>query len=103
MKLKLNYRNRRFTPAVRTASIEKQDSILHGLRKAVEAEFADLSSQRGHLVRLSLNEAEALALQTAYPQLVFPALAQEKLSALKVWHQRQTAIWGDEAAVSFAA
>jgi hypothetical protein len=38
------------------------------------------------LVRVALNEAEALAWETEYPQLVFAALAEEKIEALSAWY-----------------
>ena len=41
------------------------------------------------LFRLALNEAEAVAWQTGYPQLVFPALATEKIQAAAGWNARQ--------------
>ncbi|HEV2437151.1 MAG TPA: hypothetical protein VG077_14245 [Verrucomicrobiae bacterium] len=41
------------------------------------------------LFRLALGEAEALAWQTGYPQLVFPALAAEKVQAAVAWNTRQ--------------
>lgn len=36
--------------------------------------------------RVALNEAEALAWETEYPQLVFPVLAQEKIEAISWWY-----------------
>jgi hypothetical protein len=41
------------------------------------------------LVRLALNEAEALAAQTGVPELVLPALAEEKVLNLRRWVARQ--------------
>ncbi len=41
------------------------------------------------LYRQALGEAEALAWQTGYPQLVFPTLAAEKMQAVAAWHRRQ--------------
>lgn len=41
------------------------------------------------LFRLALNEAEALAWQTEYPHLVFPALAVEKIQGAAKWTARQ--------------
>ncbi len=38
------------------------------------------------LFRVALNEAEALAWETEYPQLVFPALAEEKIEAISSWY-----------------
>lgn len=103
MKLNVNYRARRFTPTVRVALAEPRDERLQRLREAVETEFAHLRGARGHLVKLALNEAEALALQTSFPHLVFPTLAQEKVSAVAVWHQRQAALRGSEPMLAFAA
>ena len=41
------------------------------------------------LFRLALGEAEALAWQTDYPELVFPLLATEKVQAAAAWNTRQ--------------
>jgi hypothetical protein len=103
MKLKLNYRSRRFTPTVRVATVAARDERLRALRRDIEAEFAGLRNTRGHLVKLALNEAEALAWQTAYPHLVFPALAREKVCALAFWHRRQAALRPGETALAFSA
>jgi hypothetical protein len=35
---------------------------------------------------VALNEAEALAWETEYPQLVFPTLAEEKIAAISSWY-----------------
>ncbi len=40
------------------------------------------------LFRVALNEAEALAWETEYPQLVFPTLAEEKIEAISAWYNR---------------
>ena len=39
------------------------------------------------LFRVALNEAEALAWETEYPQLVFPSLAEEKIEAISAWYE----------------
>ncbi|KAF0175617.1 MAG: Uncharacterized protein FD161_3271 [Limisphaerales bacterium] len=103
MKLKVNYRAGRFTPTVRVALAEPRDERLQQLRERIEAEFAHLRDARGHLVKLALNEAEALAMQTSFPHLVFPTLAQEKVGAVAVWHQRQAALQRNESTLAFAA
>jgi hypothetical protein len=65
------------------------------LKTAVGAERAKLQvaawTQEGSelpelLVQLALNEAESLAWETEYPQLVFPALAEEKIATLSDWY-----------------
>ena|SRR5258706_11283925 len=60
----------------------KQD-LVNQFRKAFSGEE--------HLLRLALNEAEALAFLTDYPHLVFPALAMEKVQRVAEWtaHQKQ--------------
>jgi hypothetical protein len=50
-----------------------------------------LEAQR-HLLHLALNEAEALAWQTPFPDLLFPVLAEEKATALKHWAARQRVV-----------
>ncbi len=44
------------------------------------------------VLRLALNEAEALVWQTRYPHLVFPMLAVEKVWAVAVWSRRQQVV-----------
>jgi hypothetical protein len=51
----------------------------------------ELKVQR-HALQLAVNEAEALAWQTLYPHLVFPALAVEKVQAVAAWSARQRAL-----------
>jgi hypothetical protein len=60
-------------------------------KDAIFAEWRDLLYTDEKLLRLTLNEAEALAWETDYPQLVFPALAMEKVEAVLAWkaHQQQ--------------
>ena len=61
-------------------------------KRSAMAEFGAEAGEHLRLLRLALNEAEALAWQTGYPQLVFPALAAEKARATVRWHQRQRAV-----------
>jgi len=42
-----------------------------------------------HLLQLALKEAEAIAWQTGVPELVFHALAEEKLQGVQAWCARQ--------------
>jgi hypothetical protein len=46
------------------------------------------------LLRLALNEAEALAFLTDYPHLVFPTLALEKVHDAAAWKNRQQQLAG---------
>jgi hypothetical protein len=65
------------------------------LARISQAKAAILAEARGtlkvqeRLLRLALNEAEALAFQTLYPQLVFPTLAVEKIQGAARWSHRQ--------------
>ena len=63
------------------------------VRALVEREFSMLRQREPHLLRQALNEAEAIAWQTGFPQLVFPSLALEKAGAVATWESRQRTIW----------
>ena len=63
--------------------------ILAQIRKARQAIYAEALQTHDHLLRLALNEAEALAWETKYPHLVFPTLATEKLQAVADWKRHQ--------------
>ncbi len=55
------------------------------------------------LIRLSLNEAEALATQTGLPELVLPSLAEEKVTAFRKWAARQQHLRGVQSGFRLAA
>ena len=60
-----------------------------------EAIFADAFNRLGtqeRLLRLALNEAEAEAWATNYPQLMFPTLASEKVQAVMAWNDQQQSL-----------
>ena len=59
------------------------------VRALVEREFSILLEREPRLLRQALNEAEAIAWQTGFPQLVFPSLALEKARAVATWERRQ--------------
>ena len=63
------------------------------------------TSLPGHeqLLRLAVNEAEALAWETEFPHLVFPTLAMEKAQAVAAWHEHQNALWHGSALPRLAA
>ena len=58
---------------------------------------------REHLVHLAVNEAEALAWQTGFPHLFFPALATEKLQEVATWGARQQSLRRNESSLARAA
>ncbi len=88
--LELN-RVRRF----QSACGECYQRVLRGLA-AVRARIEDEFNWRMHgyeqLLKAAINEAEALAWQTPYPQLVFPLLAEEKAVAAQHWAVHQRAV-----------
>lgn len=51
------------------------------------------------LVHRAVSEAEALALQTPFPTLVLPVLAEERVTAMSLWHSRQQEIFARSAIV----
>lgn len=62
------------------------------VRVALFGEWKALLVTNERVLRLALNEAEALAWQTGLPHLVFPALAEEKVRAVAKWSVRQRAL-----------
>src|SRR5579863_2266497 len=59
------------------------------VKETIRTEERETHKVQEHLLRLALNEAEALAWQTLYPQLVFPNLAMEKIQGTANWSHRQ--------------
>lgn len=80
--------------AVRIAVQRAKDAVLFA--------YADRAGEHARLLRLALNEAEGLAWQTEFPQLVFLTLAVEKAEAAVAWHQRQAALRRPTAETAFA-
>ena len=69
--------------------------VLGRIGRAKDAIFAEARATlkvRDRMLRLALNEAEALAWQTFYPHLVFPALAVEKVQGIAAWNNHQQLI-----------
>ena len=71
------------------ASCQKLAAGIGRVRNHLLAEFQETVKVPDQLFRQALVEAEALAWQTEYPQLVFPELAMEKVQAVAAWHHRQ--------------
>src|SRR4051812_4153391 len=78
-------------PAVNACVVSCRKIIaqMKNVRDAIFAEARDTLRHQERMLKLALNEAEALAWQTAVPQLVFPTLAAEKVRALEDWNTRQ--------------
>jgi hypothetical protein len=65
--------------------------LLAGIEQ-VKNKIANEYQVHGQALQLALNEAEALAWQTEYPHLLFPALALEKVQAAAAWQTRQQSV-----------
>jgi hypothetical protein len=64
-------------------------SQIGSAREAILAEARETVHISERFLRLAVNEAEGLAWQTMYPQLVFPDLAMEKIQRMLQWLRRQ--------------
>jgi hypothetical protein len=80
---------------LKNACLASCQTILARITAAKEAIFADSFKTLGtrkRLLRLALNEAEAVAWDTNYPHLVFPLLATEKIQAVVAWDAQQRSV-----------
>ena len=80
--------------------------ILAQIQKTKEALFSESRATvaaHERMLRLALNEAEALAWQTAYPHLVFPTLAMEKVQEVADWNKHQRSVRQAEPLYALAA
>ena len=73
------------------------------VRKQIECEYAEIRAEHPQILRLALNEAEAIAGESGVPQLVFPVLAMEKAEAVSAWLQRQRSLRNQPPVLAFAA
>jgi hypothetical protein len=71
------------------ASCRKLLDQIERAKARIVADFRARINSDEHLLELAVNEAEALAFSTGYPQLVFPVLAEENARAVEAWHARQ--------------
>jgi hypothetical protein len=73
-------------------SCKKLLAGIEQVKNKIAGEFRELVEANHKSFQLALNEAEALAWQTEYPQLLFPALALEKIQAVATRRARQEAL-----------
>ncbi len=73
-------------------SCQKILTQIAAAKAAIFAESYQALKAQERLLRLALNEAEATAWQTMYPQLLFPVLATEKVQAVIAWKARQQSV-----------
>src|SRR5437588_12104412 len=92
MKTKENWKTGNSTRTFANSCVATCRKLINQLAEAKEAILSEFRQSVGadeHLLRLALNEAEAIAWQTEVPHLVFPDLAAEKAQAVAAWHARQ--------------
>lgn len=71
------------------ACCQKVLAQIKNAKAEIFREARDSLKAKEHLLELALNEAEALAMQTLYPHLVFPTLATEKVQTVVEWEKHQ--------------
>ncbi len=74
------------------ASCQKLVAQIERTKQNLLAELQESFQVPEQLFRQALGEAEALAWQTGYPQLVFPTLGMEKVQAVAAWQRRQQSL-----------
>lgn len=74
---------------IEEAFCEKALVQIKQAKRALAQEYRPQVAGHESVLRLALNEAEALAWETNYPQLVFATLALEKAQAAATWETRQ--------------
>ena len=78
-----------------TRCVRCYERVLHSLaavKARVERQFGRAMAGYEQLLKAAVNEAEALAWQTPYPHLFFPALAEEKATKAQQWAAGQRAL-----------
>lgn len=66
---------------------------IQSARTRLVNQFKNAFAGQEKLLRLAINEAEALAFLTDYPHLVFPALAMEKVQNAVEWRAHQSQLF----------
>lgn len=77
------------------ACLKSCDKILARIKEAktvILAEAQGSSQASEQMLRLAVNEAEAIAWQTNVPHLIFPTLALERVQAVSNWNDRQQVV-----------
>ena len=76
---------------------------IESIKRRVFNEFQGALSANEQLLRLALFEADVLARQTGFPELVFPLLASEKAQSAARWQFRQKYLLRNSSAYALAA
>src|ERR1043166_5964303 len=74
------------------ASCRKLLAQIETAKNEILAEFRNIAGGQERMLRLAVNEAEALAWQTEYPHLLFPTLAKEKAAEVVAWQARAQSV-----------
>lgn len=78
-------------------------ALLTQAKQTLIAEVAAAGQLGERMIQLVVNEAEALAWETEYPHLLFPALALEKVQGASEWQRKQGRIRQVSPLMAFAA
>jgi hypothetical protein len=71
------------------ATCQKLVTVMEKMKDRMLQEFSARLAAHESVLRMALNEAEALAWETQYPHLVFATLAREKAQAAAAWENHQ--------------
>ena len=69
---------------------EKMAAQVARVKETIFAESRAMLAAPERMLKLALNEAEAVAWQTDFPHLFFPVLAVEKVRGVAAWNHHQT-------------
>jgi hypothetical protein len=104
MKTNIVERNENTRPDFATLCLDSCRKLLDRIERVKQAvldEFHYTMDTHNQMVRLAVNEAEALAWETDFPHLVFPTLALEKAEQISSWEARQREITRSESRRSY--
>ena len=82
------------------ASCQKMIAQIEQVKNRLVEEFGAQLAGHESMLKLVLNEAEALAWQTSCPQLVFATLATEKAQAVATWEKRRQSFYRPVSAIA---
>ena len=97
------FRNPQATVNSLLPATEVLPRVIQSLKGSIFAEFRSRPVIHKTMLALALNEAEALADETEFPLLVFPALAREKAEAVAAWSARNAALQNQQFIPALAA
>lgn len=83
-------------------TLQRVRRAIHRTKQDILNRHAETAGEHVRVLRLALNEAEALAWNTEFPHLFFPVLAMEKAEATVAWHRRQRVVRRAGGELSFA-